>query len=179
MATDIDQQYVPLNMHTVFLCVVLFCFVSEWLYQVSWWIIMICLSILFEVAWMALVCAIVLARCHWSNHKTTRKLDRWQAATKQNKVRTLFLGIYCRLNCWQYRIVCCPCENTNSNSYIWAPFEYNGRLSEYGDSHYKDKTVVRPSYLYNGNPIMVRGHLYTETVPSSCQPPGSSGTYFV
>ena len=22
----------------------------------------------------------------------------------------------------------------------------------YGDSHYKDKMVVRPSYLYNGNP---------------------------
>ena len=26
-------------------------------------------------------------------------------------------------------------------------------LFRYGDSHYKDKTVVRPSYLYNGNPF--------------------------
>ena len=26
----------------------------------------------------------------------------------------------------------------------------------YKDSHYKDKTVVRPSYLYNGNPYMLK-----------------------
>ena len=27
-----------------------------------------------------------------------------------------------------------------------------GRLSRYDDFHYKDKTVMRPSYLYHGNP---------------------------
>ena len=27
-------------------------------------------------------------------------------------------------------------------------------------SHYKDKTVSRPSFLYNGNPILLRRHLY-------------------
>ena len=31
--------------------------------------------------------------------------------------------------------------------------------------HYKDKTVVRPSYLSNGNPILVRRHLYIATAP--------------
>ena len=29
--------------------------------------------------------------------------------------------------------------------------EYKDGLSEYGDFHYKDETVVRLSYLYNGN----------------------------
>ena len=33
----------------------------------------------------------------------------------------------------------------------WAQFQYKDRLSRYRDSHYKDKTVSRPSYLYNGN----------------------------
>ena len=33
------------------------------------------------------------------------------------------------------------------------------------DLHFKDKTVVRPSYLYNGNHMLVRRHLYTETDP--------------
>ena len=29
--------------------------------------------------------------------------------------------------------------------------QYKDSLSMYGDFHYKDKKVVRPSYLYNGN----------------------------
>ena len=42
-------------------------------------------------------------------------------------------------------------------------------LFRYGNLHNKDKTVVRPSYLYNGNPIhvLVRRHSYIETTPSS------------
>ena len=31
---------------------------------------------------------------------------------------------------------------------------------QYRNSHYKDKTVVRPSYLYNGNPYPERPSLY-------------------
>ena len=44
-------------------------------------------------------------------------------------------------------------------------------LLAYGNFNYKDKTVVRPCYLYNGNPyimgipILVRRHLYIETTP--------------
>ena len=34
----------------------------------------------------------------------------------------------------------------------WAPSQYKGRLSVYGDSHVKDKTVARPSYFYHGDP---------------------------
>ena len=30
-------------------------------------------------------------------------------------------------------------------------YDQAGCLSRYGDSYYKHKTVVRPSYLYNGN----------------------------
>ena len=33
-----------------------------------------------------------------------------------------------------------------------APFQYRYSLSRCGDSQVKDKTVVGPSYLYNGNP---------------------------
>ena len=33
----------------------------------------------------------------------------------------------------------------------WAPSQFKGRLFRYGDFHDKDTTVVRPSYLYNGN----------------------------
>ena len=32
-----------------------------------------------------------------------------------------------------------------------APSQYKGPLSWYRDSHYKDETVIRPSYLYDGN----------------------------
>ena len=34
----------------------------------------------------------------------------------------------------------------------WVPFQYKDRLCTYGDSQHKDKTVTRPSYLYNGHP---------------------------
>ena len=34
-------------------------------------------------------------------------------------------------------------------------------------SHYKDKKVVRPFYLYNGNPLLVRWRLPIETTPWS------------
>ena len=33
----------------------------------------------------------------------------------------------------------------------WAPSQYKDHLSRYGDFHYKDETVIRPSHLYNGN----------------------------
>ena len=32
----------------------------------------------------------------------------------------------------------------------------------YRDSHFKDKTVIRPSYLYNGNSVVVQWYLYTK-----------------
>ena len=38
-----------------------------------------------------------------------------------------------------------------------------GNPIQYRDSHYKGKTVIRPSYLYDGDPLLVRWHLYIET----------------
>ena len=35
---------------------------------------------------------------------------------------------------------------------IWAPSQYKDGQSRYGNSHCKDKAVVRPFHLYNGNP---------------------------
>ena len=34
---------------------------------------------------------------------------------------------------------------------IWASFHYKDRLFKYGHFRFKDETVVKPSYLYNGN----------------------------
>ena len=34
----------------------------------------------------------------------------------------------------------------------WAPSQFKDSLSKCGYFHHKDKTVMRPSYLYNGNP---------------------------
>ena len=36
---------------------------------------------------------------------------------------------------------------------------------QYMKSHYGDKTILRPSYLHNGFPILVRRHLYIESGP--------------
>ena len=33
----------------------------------------------------------------------------------------------------------------------WVLFQYKGRISLYMGSHYKDKTVERSSYLFNGS----------------------------
>ena len=46
------------------------------------------------------------------------------------------------------------CETTMKMQYwdTWAPSQYKDRLSRYGDSHVKDKPVVRPSYLKHENP---------------------------
>ena len=35
----------------------------------------------------------------------------------------------------------------NHDDITWAPIQYKDRLSQVWDSHVKDKTVVRPSYL--------------------------------
>ena len=39
---------------------------------------------------------------------------------------------------------------------VCAPSQYKNVFSRYGNSHYKDKTVVRPSYLYNGTHCTVK-----------------------
>ena len=53
------------------------------------------------------------------------------------------------------------------NIYIYMfIFLYKDSVSRYGDSHYKDKTVTRPSYLYNGNPYTGNTtSLYIESDP--------------
>ena len=54
---------------------------------------------------------------------------------------------------WRHRNAnkrCCP----HRSQWTWAPHQYKDGLSRYGDSHYKDKTVVRPPYPYNGNPYI-------------------------
>ena len=39
----------------------------------------------------------------------------------------------------------------NNGPALWPRFQYKGRIYPYMYFHYKDKKVVRPSYLYNGN----------------------------
>ena len=45
---------------------------------------------------------------------------------------------------------------------------------QYRNSHYKDKTVVRPSYLYNGNLCTRKAGLYIETGPQQPVEPGTA-----
>ena len=45
----------------------------------------------------------------------------------------------------------------------WALSQCKDCLSRYRDFHHEDKMVVRPSYLYNGNPYNGKHHLYIET----------------
>ena len=59
-----------------------------------------------------------------------------------------------------------------NNNYIWTPMWLSWALSQYktvfpryGDSHVKDKTVARPSYLNMVIPFRVRRHLYIVTAP--------------
>ena len=40
---------------------------------------------------------------------------------------------------------------TVASTVTLAPYQYKDGLPRYGYFHYKDETVVRPSYLYNGN----------------------------
>ena len=43
----------------------------------------------------------------------------------------------------------------------WVPFQFQNHLSGYTDSHDKNKTALRPSYIYNGNlSICVTASLY-------------------
>ena len=50
-------------------------------------------------------------------------------------------------------------ENSDSS-------QYKDHLSRYGDFHYKDETVVRPSDLYNGNSYTVKtALLYWDSPP--------------
>ena len=45
---------------------------------------------------------------------------------------------------------------------FWVPFQYKDHLSRYGDFHYEDNTVVKPSYLYNEILALLKEHLYIE-----------------
>ena len=57
----------------------------------------------------------------------------------------------------------------SSMRYLW--FQPGDRLKksipsyQYSESHYKDKTFLRPFYLYNGKPYTWKDRLYIETRP--------------
>ena len=48
----------------------------------------------------------------------------------------------------------------------WALFQYKDRLSSYGNSHEKDKAVMRQSFFIMGILILARRHLHIE-MPSA------------
>ena len=106
------------------------------------------------------------------SEKFTKKLGKW--------CPTYYRIIWNYAICWAmiYReyIVLCELELHYSshwglNKITWALTHYKDRLSGYGGFYYKDKTVVRPSHLYHGNPYT--GNIYIETAPF--WPPGVLG----
>ena len=59
-------------------------------------------------------------------------------------------------------------------------FQYKDSLSRYGDSHYEDKRVSRPSFLYNGNPYTGKtGSLYWDSPLFTCLPECYFIVYFL
>ena len=44
-----------------------------------------------------------------------------------------------------------------------SPSQYKDNLSRYGYSHYNDEKVVRPSFLYNGNPYIGKAPWYWDS----------------
>ena len=97
----------------------------------------------------------------------------------------LFWGIFVFHLGYMLHVLLCSCWAYNAlwlkaltAAYTWALFQYKKRLSRYEDFHYKDKTVVRPSYLYNGNSYAGRtaslcwdSHWTSAPLLSSTQPP--------
>ena len=55
------------------------------------------------------------------------------------------------------------CVSVTLSPGIQGPSQDKDCLSGCKDSHYKDKTALRQSYLYSGIPILKRRHLYIET----------------
>ena len=77
-------------------------------------------------------------------------------------LRTDFL--FCHNNLFGVVIfhIVCSTFYFDGDAYM-APSQYKDGLSRYVDFHYKDKTVMKPSYLYDGSPKMVRRHPCIET----------------
>ena len=76
----------------------------------------------------------------------------------------IFVALYFLPHHWMFHvkqrsplrcdIVLITCICMCSHIYIFCPrglFQYKDHFSRYKHSHYKDKTVIRLSYLYNGN----------------------------
>ena len=76
-------------------------------------------------------------------------------------------GHDCRcMKCVDAWAVCIMLLNFMDRPHAYRPpFHYQYGLSKYGYFHYKDETVVRPSYLYDGNPYAGLILVYIETVP--------------
>ena len=57
------------------------------------------------------------------------------------------------------------CHHWGTVSFSWARLNIKTFFPRYGDSHVKDKTVMRRLIFNMGIPILVRRHLYIETAP--------------
>ena len=79
----------------------------------------------------------ILVHVHW-NGKIVMPIA-YSALEALETVRLTALNVLYGIRQWLWRPGAC----LNIKMSSW----------QYGNSHYKDKTVSRPSYLYNGNPI--------------------------
>ena len=71
--------------------------------------------------------------------------DMDQHDSARSEFKMSFSGIY------SIAIALCTGGDQENWGVFWSVSQYKDRLSMYEDSHYKDKTVMRPSYLYDGN----------------------------
>ena len=76
---------------------------------------------------------------------STSELLMWMMTSSHELVHNFFMYTV-------YVLFIILCDHINTNA-----------VSGYRDSYYKDKTVSRPSYLYNGNPYSCKTGLYSDT----------------
>ena len=90
--------------------------------------------------------------------------------------------------CYQLSLVCSASMSDTINNVIWvshwkvsgiiliyswahylAMYQCKDHLSMYGDSHDKDKTVIRPSWLYQGDPYIGKTYSYQDIPLRPCR----------
>ena len=70
-----------------------------------------------------------------------------------------------RANAWLRHICLWALKQRRFYRESWAPFQYDEYNPRYRDSNHKDKTVVRPSYLYIGNPYIGKTASINQSTP--------------
>ena len=102
------------------------------------------------------------------SENTKMKLRNWFCFSSTNRIPLP----YCCLSPLTFST---SRSRTRKHMKIRDPSQYKDGLKRYRAFHFKDKTVVKPSYYYNG---IYSAHLYIETAPRIFVYLGNRGSFF-